>query len=42
LSAIACIEEGHAETAAQIREYMSGNICRCAVYPDIVGAVEQA
>lgn len=42
LSAIACVNEGHAGSAAEIREYMSGNICRCAVYPDIVGAVNQA
>jgi xanthine dehydrogenase YagT iron-sulfur-binding subunit len=41
LSAIACVEEGHAETPADIREYMSGNLCRCAAYPNIVAAVEQ-
>ena len=42
LSAIACVQEGHAETDADIREYMSGNICRCAAYPNIVDAVKQA
>jgi xanthine dehydrogenase YagT iron-sulfur-binding subunit len=42
LSAIACISEGHARSRAEIREYMSGNLCRCAVYPDIVSAVNQA
>ena len=40
LSAIACIEEGHATDAAEIREYMSGNLCRCGAYPNIVAAVE--
>jgi xanthine dehydrogenase YagT iron-sulfur-binding subunit len=42
LSAIACVEEGHAETRDDIREYMSGNLCRCAAYPNIVAAIEQA
>jgi xanthine dehydrogenase YagT iron-sulfur-binding subunit len=42
LSAIACVNEGHAETDADIREYMSGNLCRCAAYPNIVAAVRQA
>lgn len=42
LSAVACVNEGHASTDAEIREYMSGNLCRCAVYPDIVAAVNQA
>jgi xanthine dehydrogenase YagT iron-sulfur-binding subunit len=41
MSAIACVKEGHAETEAQIREYMSGNLCRCAAYPNIVAAVKQ-
>lgn len=40
LSAIACIEEGHAGSAAEIREYMSGNLCRCGAYPNIVAAIE--
>lgn len=42
MSAIACVKEGHASTDADIREYMSGNICRCAAYPNIVAAVKQA
>ncbi|MDC7788369.1 (2Fe-2S)-binding protein [Rhodoplanes sp. TEM] len=42
LSAVACVNEGHANDPAQIREYMSGNLCRCAAYPNIVAAVEQA
>ncbi len=42
LSAIGCVNEGHAESADSIREYMSGNICRCAAYPNIVAAVQQA
>jgi xanthine dehydrogenase YagT iron-sulfur-binding subunit len=42
MSAIACVQEGHAGTDADIREYMSGNICRCAAYPNIVAAVKQA
>ncbi len=40
LSAIACIDEGHATDAVEIREYMSGNLCRCGAYPNIVAAVE--
>lgn len=42
LSAIACVQEGHANDDAEIREYMSGNLCRCAAYPKIVAAVRQA
>jgi xanthine dehydrogenase YagT iron-sulfur-binding subunit len=42
ISAVACVKEGHANDAAQIREYMSGNICRCAAYPNIVDAVLEA
>ena len=42
LSAIACVEEGHADSDDEIREYMSGNLCRCAAYPKIVAAVGQA
>ena len=41
MSAVACIEEGHANSDEDIREYMSGNICRCAAYPNIVAAVKQ-
>jgi xanthine dehydrogenase YagT iron-sulfur-binding subunit len=39
MSAIACIAEGHAGGADEVREYMSGNLCRCAAYPKIVDAV---
>jgi xanthine dehydrogenase YagT iron-sulfur-binding subunit len=42
MSAVACIREGHAGSAAEIREYMSGNLCRCGAYPHIVAAVRQA
>lgn len=42
MSAVACVREGHAGTDAEIREYMSGNLCRCAAYPNIVDAVQQA
>ncbi|MDR5857644.1 (2Fe-2S)-binding protein [Caballeronia sp. LZ062] len=41
MSAIACIDEGHANSRDEIREYMSGNLCRCAAYPKIVDAIEQ-
>ena len=39
MSAIACIKEGHANSPAEVREYMSGNICRCGAYPNIVDAI---
>jgi xanthine dehydrogenase YagT iron-sulfur-binding subunit len=42
MSAVACIREGHAGSAAEIREWMSGNLCRCAAYPQIVAAVADA
>jgi xanthine dehydrogenase YagT iron-sulfur-binding subunit len=42
MSAVACINEGHAGSDAEIREYMSGNICRCGAYPHIVAAVRDA
>ena len=42
VSAVACVKEGHASSDDEIREYMSGNICRCAAYPNIVAAVRQA
>jgi xanthine dehydrogenase YagT iron-sulfur-binding subunit len=42
MSAVACIHEGHAKTDKDIREYMSGNLCRCAAYPNIVAAIKQA
>ncbi len=42
MSAVACVQEGRATTEDEIREYMSGNLCRCAAYPNIVAAVRQA
>jgi xanthine dehydrogenase YagT iron-sulfur-binding subunit len=42
MSAIACVEEGHTGSDAEIREFMSGNLCRCAAYPHIVAAIRQA
>ena len=42
MSAVACVREGHAGTEAEIREYMSGNICRCGAYPNIVEAITEA
>ena len=42
MSAVACIKEGHAGSDGDIREYMSGNLCRCAAYPNIVAAIKQA
>ncbi len=42
MSAVACVEEGHAGSDPEIREYMSGNLCRCAAYPNIVAAIKQA
>ncbi len=41
MSAIACIREGHAESDSELREFMSGNICRCAAYPNIIRAIRQ-
>jgi xanthine dehydrogenase YagT iron-sulfur-binding subunit len=42
MSAVACVAEGHADSREQIREYMSGNICRCGAYAGIVAAIEEA
>jgi xanthine dehydrogenase YagT iron-sulfur-binding subunit len=42
MSAVACVREGHAKTDDDIREYMSGNLCRCAAYPKIVEAIKEA
>ena len=42
MSAIACVKEGHADSSGEIREFMSGNLCRCAAYPHIVAAIQQA
>jgi xanthine dehydrogenase YagT iron-sulfur-binding subunit len=42
MSAVGCINEGHANDTAEIREWMSGNLCRCSAYPQIVAAVRAA
>jgi xanthine dehydrogenase YagT iron-sulfur-binding subunit len=42
MSAVGCIQEGHTGSEAEIREFMSGNICRCGAYPNIVDAIKQA
>jgi xanthine dehydrogenase YagT iron-sulfur-binding subunit len=42
MSAVALIDEGHAHSDDEIREWMSGNICRCGAYPNIVAAVRDA
>jgi xanthine dehydrogenase YagT iron-sulfur-binding subunit len=39
LSGIACIAEGRAGDDDEIREFMSGNLCRCAAYPNILAAI---
>ena len=41
-SAVGMIREGHVKTADDIREQMSGNVCRCGAYPGIVAAIEKA
>ncbi len=42
MSGIGCVTEGHAGSDAEVREYMSGNLCRCAAYPHIIAAISQA
>ncbi|ORB71192.1 twin-arginine translocation pathway signal protein [Mycobacterium shinjukuense] len=42
MSGVGCIAEGHTGSAAEIREWMSGNICRCGAYPNIVAAIAAA
>jgi xanthine dehydrogenase YagT iron-sulfur-binding subunit len=39
MSAVACVTEGHTGSNSEIREWMSGNICRCSAYPQIAAAV---
>lgn len=39
MSAVKLIKEGHGGSDAEIREWMSGNICRCGAYPNIVAAI---
>lgn len=42
MSAVGCIREGHTTSNEEIREWMSGNICRCSAYPQIASAVAVA
>ena len=42
ISGVACIAEGHAHSDDEIREWMSGNICRCGAYTNIVAAIRDA
>jgi xanthine dehydrogenase YagT iron-sulfur-binding subunit len=42
MAAVACVGEGHATSPEQIREFMSGNICRCGAYVGIVAAIQDA
>jgi xanthine dehydrogenase YagT iron-sulfur-binding subunit len=42
MAAVACVREGNATSKERIREYMSGNICRCGAYVGIVAAIEDA
>ncbi len=42
MAGIACIAEGHAGSAQEIRDWMSGNLCRCGAYDHIVGAIQDA
>lgn len=42
MAAVACVREGNTGSVDQIREYMSGNLCRCGAYPGIVAAILQA
>ncbi|WP_324678953.1 (2Fe-2S)-binding protein [Hymenobacter sp. GOD-10R] len=41
MSAVACVREGHADSEDEIREFMSGNICRCGAYSNIVAAIQE-
>ena len=40
MAGVACIQEGHAGSAQEIREHMSGNICRCGAYTNIADAIQ--
>ncbi len=42
MSGVACIKEGRTRSDAEIREFMSGNLCRCGAYPNIVAAIKEA
>jgi xanthine dehydrogenase YagT iron-sulfur-binding subunit len=42
MAGVACIAEGHARSAQEIRDWMSGNLCRCGAYDHIVAAIQDA
>jgi len=42
MSGVACVKEGHAGSEAEVREWMSGNLCRCSAYPNITAAILEA
>ena len=42
MAGLACINEGHAGSPQEIREWMSGNLCRCGAYDNIVAAIQDA
>jgi xanthine dehydrogenase YagT iron-sulfur-binding subunit len=42
MAGVACIAEGHTRSRQEIREWMSGNLCRCGAYDHIVTAIEDA
>jgi xanthine dehydrogenase YagT iron-sulfur-binding subunit len=42
MSAVGLLAEGRAKTDAEVREHMSGNICRCGAYPNIIAAIQSA
>ena len=41
MSAVSCVKEGHTKDDEEIREWMSGNLCRCGAYPGILAAVKE-
>ena len=41
MSAVACVQEGHTHSVAEIKEFMSGNLCRCGAYNGIVEAIQK-
>lgn len=41
MAGVACISEGHAGSAQEIRDWMSGNVCRCGAYNNIVAAIQE-
>jgi xanthine dehydrogenase YagT iron-sulfur-binding subunit len=41
MSAVALLQEGRAGSDEEIREFMSGNLCRCGAYPNVVAAIRE-